>query len=56
MVVATSKQPVEAPTTTGSSKAERICLTAIEAPQPAQSRCPPVKSSFFFDSSFKLAI
>ena len=56
MVVATSRQPVEAPTMTGSFDARSINLTAMDAPHPAQRRCPPVRSSSFPDNSFKLAI
>ena len=44
MVVLTSRQPVAADTTTGSSAPIRIWRTAIGAPQPAHMRWPPASS------------
>jgi len=55
MVVLTSRQPVAAETTTGSSVPISTWRATIGAPQPAHMRWPPASSEPFMTSSCHLA-
>src|SRR3989338_10179162 len=56
MVVPTSRHPVAAEATMSDSVLLSISLTMGGIPHPAQSLCPPEKSSSFFASSLSVAM
>src|SRR5512139_2661714 len=55
MHVETSRHPVALDAMRGYSEANSTILTTVGAPQPAHIRCPPVISTSFLESSFKIS-